>query len=536
MHAYVLRPEGRAEKDISKRYYKDRGDGGTLEWPIDAGEGLGTVGAWNVLFRLGLHPRWLDPEHAHGVRKGDTVFAVADSHLTTAYRSAIGTLIGHGATVVVSGSMRAWAEYLPKEACPETVASDYPYAALAWVAAGRKPQVIAPPGWPYARIAKSENFKTIGLLVAIRGERQSPERALVTPLPNAPALVQYGQLFFLNGSPFAAFQAWLQGQESLNPWLQWRHRLFWLDEFVSDLAGVFRDHGILAEPDFADTPGALPSTTVILRHDLDHSRDTSYMELERREGVPAVHAVLKDENTAFWLKVLRNAPNHEVAFHYNTGQYGRWREAIRKRLGLRARSYRPDRKSVVGNGLLRQVRWAKRRGIGVATLHRHLGFLIYPEWIDAMHRVFEAEPEVLGASSLFRAQVLRWGNECVDGAVSTSGEFPDSQFPYWFPFKLAHAGLGGLPLRGWETTSVMEIEPELFEQMLDHQVPMLRQRVFSIIYHPAHAHRPTFSPNGSLAWWREILRIIRERGIKVMTPRDLFMRLNAQIEKENSFE
>ena len=120
--------------------------------------------------------------------------------------------------------------------------------------------------------------------------------------------------------------------------------------------------------------------------------------------------------------------------------------------------------------------------------------------------------------------------------MSPSGEFPDSQFPYWFPFKLAHAGLGGLPLRGWETTSVMEIEPELFEQMLDHQVPMLRQRVFSIIYHPAHAHRPTFSPNGSLAWWREILRIIRERGIKVMTPRDLFMRLNAQIEKENSFE
>lgn len=133
-----------------------------------------------------------------------------------------------------------------------------------------------------------------------------------------------------------------------------------------------------------------------------------------------------------------------------------------------------------------------------------------------MNKVLEAEPEVLGSSSLFRAQVLRWGIDRVDGNLGFMGEWPDTQFPLWFPFKLCHAGLGGKMLRGWESTSIMETEPELFIQMLDHEIKELPQRVLTLNFHPAHADKPTFYKNGSLNSFRDILDVIEKRSISVV--------------------
>jgi hypothetical protein len=185
-------------------------------------------------------------------------------------------------------------------------------------------------------------------------------------------------------------------------------------------------------------------------------------------------------------------------------------------------SMRPWRAAVSRNGLLRQVRWAQSHGVGTATLHRHLVFLMYPEWIDAMHAVFDAERAVLGSSSLFRAQILRWGTDRVDGTRGTVGEWPDAQSPLWLPFKLAHAGLGGRPLRGWESTSLMEAEPELVDQCLRHRVPHIAQRVVTLGYHPAHAHAATFSDDGSLAAYRQVLDVVADCGAVVRPLHDVY--------------
>jgi hypothetical protein len=397
-----------------------------------------------------------------------------------------------------------------------------PYDALAYLLPGEAPQIVAPPGWSFLRMPRAGgDLKAIGDLARVHGERQSPNRALVTRIPDAPAVLRRGGLVYLNGDPLSALQAWLQGQEDLTPWLAWRHRLFWLDELVVWLAGLLERLGAVpAEKDRSGVPG-LGRTTVVLRHDLDASRDTAYLDLETQLGIPGVHAVLRDRNRRFWLERLNGRSRHEVAFHYNT-LASSWLE--RRLDGLRGqeRAPRPRRHAVAGRGLLHQVRWARSNGIGIETLHRHGAFLIYPEWVDALHEVFEAEPAVRGASSLFRGQVLRWGVDRVDGMRGTLGQFPDPSFPFWLPCRLAHAALGGRLLRGWETTSVMEIEPELLAQMLDHPLPGLPQRVLVLNYHPAHAGRPTFARDGSLTAFRRSLEVLKAHGAQARTLREVF--------------
>lgn len=522
MRVFVLKNKNRTAKHGN--VYRFLSKGQTVLWPMQDGAYLGVVGAWNLLFRFGMQPQYVTPGSIIMPAKGDLLFAVAEEDVFDAdSRDGIDHWLANGGIVIAAGSLPAWQWLLPKAVRVEQARCEYPYAALGWKFGDHLPELVAPPQWSYGRLTGKGEVLSIGTLLAIRGERQTPQRAFATPLENAPALIRYQNFIFLNGNPFAAFQAWLQGQEDLGPWLQWRHRLFWLDEQVAFLGKVINEYALGPKKLVAQKFAGLPETTVVFRHDLDHSRDISYMEAECKAGVPGVYTVLRDNNTDFWVKTLRQVSGCEAGFHYNSAQYDRWLEKARVTLAaLPKRPPRPNRREIAGDGLYRQVCWAKQKGIGIETLHRHSSFLIYPEWVDALDNVFEKESDVLGGSSLFRGQVLRWGCDRADGVHGLYGVFPDVQFPYWFPCKLAHAGLGGKPLRGWESASVMEIEPELFSQMLDHQVPGLQQRIITINYHPAHAKSSTFCRDGSFSWWKDILRIVEDRGIAVKTLRDLY--------------
>lgn len=508
--------------------YAFPGAQGPIHWPQEDGAGLGPVGAWNTLWRLGFRPRWGEAAGLPAPQAADVLLVCASGALPPPALGAAKAWLQAGGTLLASGAPQAWQDFFPADCVLQSARLENPYAALACCWENRPLELIAPPKWTYLRLrpASGGALELMGQLAAVHGERQTSHRALVTRLAEAPAIVRYHRFFYLNGNPFAAFQSWLQGQEDLGPWLSWRHRLFWLDEWVALWGRLLAACGALpAEAPRRGIEG-LKETTVVLRHDLDSSRDTAYLEAELNAGLPGVHAILKDRNTRFWVDRLRHHPDHEAAFHYNTVARPRAPEALSRLWRSRPHPPRAARQEVVGQGLLRQVRWARRQGIGVATLHRHYAFILYPEWIDALNEVLNQEHEVLGSSTLFRGQVLRWGVDRVDGMGGTLGEFPDVQFPFWLPFKLAHAGRGGRALRGWEMTCIMEIEPELFEQMLDYPIPELPQRVISLNYHPAHAHRPTFAQNGSLPWFRRILEIIQERGLEVRTLRSIYHEAN----------
>ena len=507
--------------------YRFRSVSGEMHWPIKGGLNLGFGGVWNTLLRLGFPPKEICKTSIVSPGNGDSLFVSSDTMLDPGDMEFVRRWLSAGGIVVASGLPEAWSPFLAAKVV--SGCSPYPYAALAYSGVYGKVELIAPPGWRFLeKVEKKSGVETQGTLVTIRGERQTPSRALVSTIKGAPAIVRKDRFFYLNANPFAALQAWLQGQEDLEPWLNWRHRLFWLDEMVAYLGRVLVSVGALSEPLPGMGIGGLAETTIVLRHDLDFSRDTSYLETEEEAGLPGVYAILRDMNTNFWVKKLKQKQIHESAFHFNTVTFPAV-SRIRKKLGLRGVEYRPSDKLIRGKGILSQVRWAKRHGIGIETLHRHWAYLIYPEWIDAMDVVFEYERSVLGGSSTFRGQVLRWGTDRVDGANGTMSQFPDPQFPLWFPFKLAHAGDGGRLLRGWESTSVMEVEPGLFEQMLNHRIAELPQRVITLNYHPAHAKRPVFTAEGSHENFKKIVKLIKESEVEVRTLSQVYSELDSSL-------
>lgn len=536
MSIYVLSADACQLASNIKRYRFSSGCG-TVDWPMEDGAFLGAVGAWNVLLRMGWPAKLVtcaDLPCKPGY--GDVLIVSADGEFKPNVMDRIRGWLEQGGFVIASGCPEVWQPVLPTGIKISSARHIGPSTALGWLWEGqsRQPWIMAPPKWTYAKFRISEPLTVLritGNLVSIGGERQTPSRALVGLLEDAPAIVEYGNFCYLNGNPFAAFQAWLQGQEDLEPWLSWRNRIFWLDEYVADLKEVLSEHGGLAHNNAGVAINGLADATVVLRHDLDDSRDCTYLELEREAGLSGVHAILRDRNFKFWLDVLRNEPNHETAFHFDSASApNKYIEYIRTRLlQLNPRSYQPAYGKIAQGGLLQQVKWAKRQGIGIQTLHRHLSYIIYPELVDALDVVFDDQPDVLGGSSFFRALVLRWGVDRIDGNRGSHGDFPDPQFPYWFPFKLAHAGRGGKMLEGWETSSIMEIEPDFFEQLLKHQIPGLPHRVFTLNYHPAHANRPTFTKGGSAGWFQEIVEMLKKDNVEVMTLRNLFDVLNKEI-------
>jgi len=502
---------------------------GEVLWPKQEGFGLGTVGAWNVLFRLGFMPRIVTAEQLPLPRKSDSLFLCAHGAIDDKLKKAVASWEQGGGTVVMFGDPRACNLFLPLDSPFECAYTGYPYAALSYLHFGDLPEIVAPPRWGFLRFPEGcpPALEKWSVLAAVRGERQTPERALITPIDNAPAVIKKGGFFFFNGNPFGAFQAWLQGQEDLEPWLAWRHRLFWLDEMAAFLGRILIHCGALKIPVPGRGIAGLGETTVVLRHDVDNSRDKSYLETEAVAGFPGVHAILKDNNTNFWVDSLKTYPDQESAFHYNTSRNpSQWKRYLARLTGRSIAEHLPAPRPVCRGRLLRQVSWAKAHNIGISTLHRHSSFLIYPEIVDALDEVYNAEPEVSGSSSFFRSQVLRWGIDHVNGADGTVGSFPDVQFPLWFPFRLAHAGDGGRMMRGWESASMMEIEPELFYQMLTHDIPELPQRVFTLNFHPAHAKQPTFTGDGSIKWFRKILQIAQEYGCKFSSLRNVYERLD----------
>lgn len=485
------------------------------------------AGIWNLLFRAGSNPVIVTENSIPASSEEDVLYVSADAPFSKRIEDSLKQWLVAGGRIVATGNVYAWRFVFPADVSTQNARYDHPYAALAWILEAAGPQLIAPPKWTYANIRTASNSRLEyhGRIAAVHGERQSPTRAIITALDDAPAIVRFGNLWYLNGNPFAALQSWMQGQEDLEPWMAWRHRLFWLDEFSGYLCRTLRSHRLL--PERQSGLAGLGETTLVLKHDLDYSRDTTYLDLENQEGVAGVHPILQDSNTDFWVEKLKSHPAHESAFHYNTARYSRLIEAARlKLLGKPKRPMRPDRKGIQGVGLLNQVKWARKNGVGIETLHRHAFFLLYPELVGALDTVYNELPEVLGSSSFFRAQVLRWGVDVTDGMRGTYGSFPDPQFPCWFPYRLAHAGDGGRMLRGWESTCMMELEPALVEQMLNHSIPDLPQRVIVLNYHPAHARSATFARDGCADWVREVLAICRRRGVEVRTLAEVYKRLD----------
>jgi hypothetical protein len=531
MDVLILAPKdalGVMDPGVSQ--YEFHGAGGLISWPRDFHAHLGPVGAWNFFLRLGYRPRWITWSALAAEKPAENLLVVSSlGRWTSTQVTALQQWTRNGGTLLAAGVSPHWFEFWgfdAERASFQTIGRPEGALGVQYCKEGDA-SVWAPAEQPYLRPGWEElpaGVKPYGRLLLILGERSSPKRALKTDL-GVPVLWQNGKAFYLNGNPFAGFQAWLQGQSDLSSWLGWRHRLFWLDQWVADLQKLLLDAGILSLVRPKQLEG-FSRISIVFRHDVDASKDRTYLEVEEKSHVPATYAILKDLHTRFWTRALKASSTAESALHYNTIQNDLFSQ-IARRFQKRTNTYHPARRQIAGKGILRQVGWARRQGIGVQTLHRHGPFLIYPEWIDAMDHVFSQNPDISGSSSLFRSRLLRYGQEDLangDGALPPLSEV---QFPLWFPFKLAHAGYQGRPLRGWESAHVMEVAPEAFMEMIEQTEELdLPYFVFTLNFHPAHALRPTFAPGGCIAWFKKILEFIQEQRYDIFTLRGVYEKLN----------
>ena len=170
--------------------YKFSGDSTSVQWPQEDGKGLGVTGAWNLLFRAGASPQIIDDELPFPERE-DILYVTADETFSSKTEKALQDWMEAGGKVLASGCPEAWCFVFPDNTFIESARLDNPYAALAWIQVEEKPELIAPPNWTYLRI-KTNKVNTIeceGKLAAISGERQTPERALIEPLENVPAII-----------------------------------------------------------------------------------------------------------------------------------------------------------------------------------------------------------------------------------------------------------------------------------------------------------------------------------------------------------
>lgn len=507
----------------------------TLTWPMQCGQRLGTCGMWNFLWRLGFHPLEC---HLDTLPRNPTGHFIFIDHVTSLDENDIDVLrnwLHLGGRIIATGELCSWEEFLPQSLWWATSDFENPNAALGYMFENHTPELIAPPNWnfiSYQADNEKANYVSFGKIIAILGEVQTPHRAVLKKIENAPAIIQSGAFYYLNGHPFSALQSWLQGQENLAPFLAWHHRMFWLDEWISNLYDLLIRYNVL--PNTLQISGIkqLPETTVILRHDLDYSKDLTFLKIENEKQIAASHAILKDRNAKFWIDELSKHPHHEIAFHYNTGKRN-WRYLINRLVGKKhGMPFLPGQNYIAYGGLLKQIHWAIQQGIEVKTLHRHLCYMIYPEWIDALDRVYDQIPTVLGSSSLFRGHVLRWGQDRVDGTNGYLVDFPDSQFPLSYPYKIAHAGKSGKILKGWEISALMEIEPEMLFKLLEYKIKHIHQRVFSLIFHPAHTKQSSLYPKGSLNNFTKIINHLIETNIKIISMSKLFDIANTCLNNE----
>ena len=498
--------------------YRFRGASGPMSWPLQRTP-LAAGGLWNFLWRLGLRAAEPVAISANAVATGASVFISIEGPLPADLAQALLARREGREWTIVTGTVEAVASLLPVREVPLTW-SDGIGVSVDDGAVG----LLAPPKSQVFALDAPGGWTTIGELFAVGGERQTPDRAILQKLERTPLAVVSGRLVIINADPFAAYQAWLQGHDDLGPWLGWRHRMVWLDEyavFLADLLDRIAPGLLTAIPPCEIN---LADRVMVLRHDLDHSRDTSLLDYEVAAGVPATHAILDDRNLKFWMERLARHPDHEAAFHYDTARVPTLIDRLMSRTGIRTPiPIAADPSRIAAGGLARQIGRIVAKGLRPRTLHRHLSFLYYPEWIDAL---FATDQSVVGGSSYFRGRVLRFGAAADNPNGGAGVETPDVQFPTWFPFRPWHAAIGHLAA-GFEGSCIMEAEPELVMQVLAQALRRPIRRVVTLCYHPAHARTNIIVTGGTTRWFNRTLCDTLAAGWSFQTLAAVFDRCRA---------
>jgi len=343
--------------------------------------------------------------------------------------------------------------------------------------------------------------------------------------PLGPAVIQSGKVIYITLPLFETIGAMLQGHVNFEEIRGVGHRFKYLDRlgrFVKDILEEARWQHLWH---VRVKPWGEYSGVVVLRHDVDESTDTTYLDYEQKNHIPATYAILDNHHRPHWLDAVANHPEAEAAYHFDIGtERITWFEQLLVRL---KGDTPPVSNKADGKGLWNQMKKARDLlGIPISTGQRHNSFFHYPEIVDAMNYLYKEEPEVLGLGTMFRFTNFMFGARTKEDDNTYVVQHPDTSIPFWFPYKLWYASADHHHmLRGWDITHVLEPEPWLTEHLLD-QEEYLEDGVYTLGFHPAHCRGKSFRPEGNWQWFEKAVELGHSHGYLFATCREVFERMN----------
>lgn len=375
---------------------------------------------------------------------------------------------------------------------------------------GDKIYFIAPLRSQYTSINLPQG-KYIGELVEVKGNPSSKETSIIKPL-GVPAMVQTedGKLYF-NAHVFTNFQKFLQFEYDITPYLCWRDRLFWLDEFANDIADIIYRFS----PENVEFKNQKPSKMVCFRHDVDDSDDLSFLNYANEKNIPTTYAVLFDRRMKFWIQTLKKNPLHECGFHWASNHVS-WvmyfKVILNKLFGTHFTSGNYPKK-LSKKTLTNLVKKAKRRGMQANTIMRHFSFMCIPEYFDALEDLSN-EGLCVGGGDFLQASVLRNGSKTTNGESSGYTHFAhDIGASFHAPFKVYNPKTKR-EINFWQTGTIQEPHIEIAKYYLNKKLTYVKEFFFIFSFHPAHASTPNFVEGGQIETFKSIIALKEKYNIK----------------------
>jgi hypothetical protein len=278
-----------------------------------------------------------------------------------------------------------------------------------------------------------------------------------------------------------------------------------------------------------------------LRHDVDHeatdSIDFSMLEFQVHNAIPASYYLMDPAfctsrcttmGAKIWLDATAPYNFLEAAQHNDSldGDPPRW---------------------IIGTGLHDHISQSDQTlGIRSQTAGRHMGFLVYPETIDAMDYLYDNNPDMLGLCTFSLYEVIAYGERnpdvVVDGKQLTYATYdhanpdvPASIPGYWFPYHVVvSTAEEHKTLRGWDVTHDTDCNFQRLEDLFAgrHSRRLeddrrLENGVFTIQYETQLARNPREnSGHGHLPWMRYAITLAERHNFWLTTKRELYERMN----------
>jgi hypothetical protein len=394
-------------------------------------------------------------------------------------------------------------------------------------------------GYQAARARARSEATVLARLVEITGDLASAEAATIVQIGDG--IVSTERTIYVANNPFEYLGGVLQAHLSVEEVRTWVNPTCWGDMIAFQLRELLRRSPARRLWNITLSPFGAYQGVLQLRHDVDHEEnaelDFSMLEVEVRDAVPATYYVMdtnfcKTRCTEIGGKIWMD----RLARH-NFLEVGQHNDSVEG----------DPPSALIAEGLHDHIAASDlTMGTKSRSAGRHMGFLVYPETIDAMAYLYDENEEILGLCTFSLYDVIEYGVRNPDvvrlGKQITYSTYdhanpkvPAAISGYWFPYHPVMSTTDEQRiLRGWDVTHDTDCDFERIETLLDGSFSKRRDSgnhlengVFTIQYEPQLGMSPRENNGaGHLPWLRYAIAHADRQNFWITTKQALYERMN----------